>query len=378
MTSNGFNIDLVNPAFLGRIGWRQPTLAGSPVISADNLKSDSGRYWQDFHASATIQKLKDSQEDPLISDSDFNSLLTSMDKSNLMRCLNSVFNRSQLIEHGLLYERVANALITTIPNQGNFCGYRIKVAKGDYAIQLQNLSLYFDGAATFNIYLFNDLKKAPLQTKSVTTVANDQVITPLNWTLNYNSDTNKGGLFYIGYFQDDLGSVHAMDEQLNIWDRSKVFGAYPFQSPKIGLDFNRVNPSVIFRTYGLNLEVSSYLDFTHKIIQNAQMFDEVRGLSMAISVLEVIKNSSRTNSTERQANDRLGNTTIEQDLNLAFPTQDRPFIAGLKAQVTRELKRLNDNFFPLAKAMSVDISGGSRNEYIFNDISNLPARESVR
>lgn len=383
MLTNGFDTDKVKSAMAGRLGWMQPTQAGSPVINTANLGATSGRFYNDgsFHAACTIDRLKSSQEDAAITDANLNALLTTLDQSVAMRVINAVFNRPQLVEHTLVYERVSNVRNIPVPNSGNFCGYRIKVGKGDWAIQLNSISLFFDSVATFNIYLFNDLKLAPLKTQSVTTEANSQTVVDLGWVLNYIS-TNKGGLFYIGYFQDDLvaTSTHAIDEQLNMWAASKVFGAYPFQAPKKAgvLDFNRINPSVVFRTYGLNLEVTSYRDYTQTIIQNPHLFDNARGLGMAIGVLETIKYSTRSNAVERQSKDAIGTTELNYDLNLAFPNDDRPFIAGLKAQLMQELNRISQSFFPKAKAMSVGIGGDYDREafaYDTFDIKNLPPRE---
>lgn len=363
-------------AFQGRLGWQQPTIAGAPVIDEANLESSSMRYFDDFHAAVKANRLADVLDDKDMTDEEFNTLLQTMDKTVIMRCLNAVFNRPQLIEHSLLYERSSNLRNVVIPNQGNFCGYRIKVSEGNYAVQLNTIALFFDTAATFNVYLFNDLTKAPLQTKSVTTVANSQVTIQLDWVLNYIS-TNKGGLFYIGYFQDDLGSAHAVDEQLNQWQPSKVYGAWPFQSPKTAaLDFNRINPSVVFRTYGMNIEVSAYRDYTQVIIQNAHLFDEARGLMMAVNVIETIKNSIRSNSDQRLNQENMKD--LEYDLNLAFPSEERPFMAGLKAQLISQFKKINENIYPKQEAFSVPIGSMGNNlrwQYDTFDIRNLPPRE---
>lgn len=366
----------------GRLGWLQPTLPGSPAINADNLLSKSGRYYNDgsFHPTCTIERIKSVQENASISDSDFNELLVRLDRAATTRCLNAVFNRPQLVEHTILYERASNVRNVVISNSGNFCGYRIKVSKGDWAAQINSVSLFFDKAATFKLYLFNDLLEAPVAEKEVTSQANSQVVVALDWVINYTSLANSGGLFYLGYFQDDLGSAHALDEQLNIWATTKVFGAYPFQSPKKSgaLDFNRTNPSVVFRTYGLNLVVSSYRDYTRSIVQNAHLFDNARGLLMAIRVMEEIKYSTRTNATERQSKEAIDQADLNLDLNLAMPTENLPFVAGLKAQLTQELARITRNFFPKSQASSVSIGSGydaGLTTYDTFDLKHLPPRE---
>ena len=155
--TNGFNLGKVLTAMQGRLGWEQPTLAGMPVISGQNQTATSGRTYEEFHPSATIQKLYTAQEDNAITDGEFNALLQKKDRTTILRCLNAIFNRPQKIEHGLVYERQSNVRNIPVPNQGNFCGYRVKASNGNYAVMINTVALFFDGVATFNLYLFNDL-----------------------------------------------------------------------------------------------------------------------------------------------------------------------------------------------------------------------------
>lgn len=383
--TNGFELDKVLATFQGRLGWSQPTVDGVPTLSSDNLVATSGRFYEDFHEGVRLRLLMTAQEDRNIDAAGFNALLQKWDKAAIMRCLNAVFCRPALIEHLLNYERVSNLREIVIPNEGNFCGYRIKVAAGNYAVMINSVGLMFDGVATFNLYLYNDLVRAPLKTLSITTQAFTQVVIPTDWLMHYIGDTtHKGGLFYVGYFQNDLPpGVHALDEQLNLWAASKVFGAWPFQSGQVTgqLDFNRVNPSVVFRSYGLSMELSSYKDYTETIIRNATLFDEVRGLTMAIKVLEQIRWSYRTNADQRNALEaQMGDMakSINQDVNVADPSDEQPFVAGLKLQAKRALQQLYCTFFPKQKALSVEVGPAYDREafaYDTFDIMNLPPRE---
>jgi len=376
--SNGFNLLKVFAAFTDRLGWRQPTLSTfKPVLSADNLASASHRTYESFHAMSRLPPLLAAQPDPNISSDDFNSMLQYMEQDCITRCLNAVFCEPQMVEHDLIYSRISNIRQVVIPNTGNFAGYRIKVSDGDYACLLNKVAFFFDGVVSFNLYLFNDLTLLPLVTIPVTTMANSQTVVDLSLLINYISD-NKGGLFYLGYFQDDLGDVHALDEQLNMWDDSKLYGAYPFQSPRVAgqLDFNRINPSVVFRSYGMSVEVSTYNDFTQRIIENASMFDEARGLLMAVMVIEEIRYSQRTNAQERIAAEVSKN--LQMDVNLAAPGMQQPYVAGLNYRLEREFKRLYKTFFPAREPASVGIGADYDREafaYDTFDIKNLPPRE---
>jgi hypothetical protein len=385
MISNGFNINDLFPVFQQRLGWLPSGVEGMPEISEANQLSYSGRYYNDdsFHPSVSIQNIYEICQDVLnASETEFNDLLDRMDKSVIMRTVNAIFNRPALIEHKTIYTRTYNVLNVQIPNGGNFVGYRFNIAKGNYAVMFNAISLYFNGDATFNLYMFNDLVKEPLKVKRVTAIANSQTRVQLDWVVNYINLHNLGGVIFIGYFQNEIEDqgVNALDEQLNLWECPKAFGAYPFQAAQLGdlsnPDFYRVNPSIVYRTYGLNMEVSSYRDYTQTIMQNAHLFDEVRGLCMAITVISIIKNSGRTNSTQRIADVNLNDLKI--DMDLAFPTQDLPFVAGLKAQLARALKQLNDNFWPKAVPLSVTIGGNTGiADYLGMNINDLPPRETI-
>jgi hypothetical protein len=351
--SNAINTDRVLAAMRGRLGWRQPTRGGVPTLTTANTTATSGRYYgEGFHEAAGISRLYEVQEDKEISESEFNTLLQQWDDEVIMRCINAVFNRPQLIDNCLIYERgyPENRAIP-LTNTGRFVGYQITVAPGDYSAYALSASLYFDEAATFNLYLFNDMKASPLQTKSVTTVANDQTLVTLDWQITNLSASNKGGTFYIGYFQDDISPAKALDDTYQCATDTKIFGAVAIEATQTGAaDFDRTQPVQTQHSYGLNLQIASCRDYTETIVRNAHLFDEVRGLVMALRVLGTAVNSLRSNNTEMKTADQVGQ--LLADMNTAFPTQEMPYVAGLKSQITRELKRINANFFPKATLTS--------------------------
>lgn len=372
MITNCYDIDTVLPILQGRLGWMQPTLSGSPVLTTQNKAATISRYYNgSFHSSTTIKSLHETQEDNSISDANFNAYLQTLDKSIISKCLNLVFNKTQLLEHSLVYERVANVRNVVIANGGNFVGYRIKVGQGSYAMQIDSVGLLFDGVATFNMYLFNDLKKAPVFTKSVTTAANDQTEIDLGWVVNYVSTKNKGGLFYLGYFQNEVvasnANCHAIDEQLTLWATSRTWGAYPFQAAQTDTtDFNRLYPSIVYRSYGMNPEISAYRDYTEVIIKNPHLFDEARGLAMSMICLEQAKSANRMNATERTQD-----VFANYELNLAFPTKDFPFNPGLKSRFMKEIARINENIYPKPEAQSATIKPGFDDMAFAYDTFNL-------
>lgn len=382
MVTNGFNLDRLMPAMATRLGWLQTSTAGIPALSVVNMQSASGRYYNDFHESCTLKNIYDLQEDSTQNNADeFNAVLQNYNRKVLLRTVNAIFNKPPLIEHKLCYNRNYNLLPVAIPNNGKFVGYRVVVAPGNYAVVFNAISLFFNGVGTFNIYLFDDLVKAPLRTKSVTTEATSQTKVQLNWTVNYNAGTN-GGVFFIGYFQNDTNTagIQALDEQLTLWNKSIVFGGTPFEANSIGeTDFDRRNPNVNFYSYGLNLEISSYRDYTQVLIENAHLFDEPRGLTMGITVIEAMKNSTRTNTTQVQMQAIL--QRFEYDLNGSIPDgQGSPYVAGLRKQLQRALESINSVFVKKQEAISVTIiDAGTERDSAYQgiDLQNLPPREAL-
>lgn len=381
--SNGFNLARIYPAFIGRMGFSQPTIAGAPVLDVRNTTNTSGRYWTEGHELVTVMNIYNTQEDREITDQAFNDYLQKVDQAALMRCLNAVFDMSAFIEHRLCYLRRAYQQNVLIPKTANgaFCGYRILIAPGDYAVVFNAISLFFNGVATFNIYLFNDLLAPPVKYKSVTTTANSQNKVQLDWVISYIREVNNGGIWYIGYFDSDLpAGVQAIDEQLNLWENSIVWSGTPFTSAKTApLDFDRRYVGTVFYSYGLNAEMTSYRDYTQTLVQNAHLFDEVRILTYAIMALGIIKGSIRTNDQQNILQGKKDELTV--DLNLAFPTRDYPFVAGLKQQLARALTSISDSFKRKPVAGSFPIAGGNNlnplDYYEGFDINNLPARQTL-
>ena len=383
--TNGFDMARIFPALDGRIGFTQPTKAGSPALDSRTLSASSGRLWTEGHGMVTVNKIFNAQEDENITNDAFNQYLVDLDHRVTSRCLNGVFSTlPTYIEHHLCYLRrnyQQNVLIP-VTSGGAFCGYRIQIAEGDFAVVFNAISLFFSGAATFNLYLFNDLILAPVKTLSVTTVANSQTKVQLDWAINYIQQNNNGGIWYIGYFDSDLpAGVQAIDEQLNLWENSIVWNGTPFTSAKTGaLNFNRRYVGTTFYSYGLNVEMSSYRDYTQVIVQNPQLFDEMRILSYAITVLDIIKNSLRTGGEMRV----LQPLITKADTDLAFPTQDFPFVAGLKQQLTRAIKNVADGFKPKIEMKSFPVvcnssqgGDGIYDQYQGFDVNNLPTRQTL-
>ena len=82
---------------LQRIGWRQEI--GSPVtVSAANLTTDSGRFFQDEHTAVSLTNIKDAQPIVGISDANFNTYLAQLQEQVIYQVLSDVFNKKDIIQ----------------------------------------------------------------------------------------------------------------------------------------------------------------------------------------------------------------------------------------------------------------------------------------
>jgi len=341
--SNGFDEVLVLAAASSRIGFRNG-VGDYNIVDTSNQTSDSGRYYQDFHKAVTLANLKQTQENAEVTDADFNVFLANERKAVVNAAINGVFSKPmELDKPRMLFDRMPSTEYRTEANSRKFVGYKIRIAKGFYAARINTATFFFNGVATFNLYLFQDGKIAPIKTKSVTTVANEVTVVDLSdWTVRAVTTSQ----FYVGYFQEDLGSIEALDVPKENEQCFKIIGYESISAAPAGsTNFDRTLLSYSANTYGLNLEISTYHDYTNELVKNIHLFDNLFGLQMAIKVIEQIQYNNRTNKDER---DSLANAQMmDRDLNMssqAFP--ETPFTAGLKEQYNRELARVYRTFFP--------------------------------
>lgn len=343
LNSNGFT--LTNETFQTS---QKLTLQFKPSVAV-SPGTTAGRFYEQFHPLCTLDNFLAAQPNTAftgINDPNFLTLLSDLEQGVIMQLLNGVFNEPQLIESTLMFDRQLRNDIPYTP-AGKFCGYRFYIAPGEFAAQISRASFIFNGVATFNLYLFQDMQTEPLFTQSITTVSGQEVLVDLDdWIIHYTQPSSQGGVFYLGYFQNDLpDNVLALDQFINRWNESLAFGYTAFETPSVSAtDFIRIQVPYTYRTYGMNLEIQTYKDFTNRVVKNASLFDEAIGLMMAVIVLGYEAYSTRTNLTERITGPMADRIYAEIN-NAGYNTENNPFIAGLKKQVERETKRINDNFF---------------------------------
>ena len=344
--TNGFNHSAVVAALKDRIGFRQPLGTGVPTLSSAVTTTRSGRYFQDFHALVTVENIKATMPQVSASDADLITYLGQIRSAAILRSLNGVFTAPQVVDQPM-WAFTRDGEQTLENSTGKFCGYEIYVADSpDAAVQIEAVRLMLDSAATFNLYVFEDGKTAPIWTEEVTTEAGSVTeITVSGLVLNR-------GTYWIGYFQNDLGGAKAYREEVAGLTEGILYAAGPMVADATGpTSFERDEISYVSPTYGINVELSSFRDYTHAVKKKAAMFDELIGLNLAYSVLEQVIYAVRSNVNERILKDQLAQVGIQMDLNGAAPISDSPQITGLRQRIDRELRRVKESFYPNPKSV---------------------------
>jgi hypothetical protein len=300
----------------------------------------------------SVENIYDSQNDPDISEEEFNDKLRQLRKSIILSCLTSVFDDPQYIESGLLFRKIESTQKNPIANKGNFVGVRLQVSEGGYGVTLKNAILLLNGVRTFNLYLFHSLTNGTdtigdvvtdvpyIKKWEVTSKANSQTVVPLNYELAYSNDIVKGGVWFLGYFQDDLDTVKALDYN-PVPNCYNIVGGIAFESKASNGDFDREIYGKSAGMYGLNVEIASYVDHTEQIVNSAHLFDNLQGLMMAAKVIEMVYNSTRSNANQRLNKENI--SMLYSELN-AVTTADRPFVQGLKRNIVQEIEKIQEAF----------------------------------
>jgi len=313
--------DKIQTALFGGVGFRQPTLTGYNIVDATNIASSSGLFFGDSSELVTIKNIKDCQEDLSINNENFNLLLANMQKSVILDVCNKIIaGQSDFIDSLNLYPYEKSFDATLIPSN-KFVGFTIIPQRKDIACSIPWVELCFDSDKTFNIYLYNSNKpNTPIQTKEVTTVAGESVIIDLGWIIADDA-SYKGGVFRLGYFEEDLDGTKAYKKDYE-FSNFKVNSPYFFVEPTYlnhsGSLIDIESELSSTDTFGLNIGMDVYTDYTELLIRNKHLLFPAIQLQMHERVLNLIKYSSRQNGQERIAKENIdfelfGNSKLQID-----------------------------------------------------------------
>ena len=342
--SNGFNPTLVLQTLNQEVLWPSQGI------------SQSGRYYQPVSHpvldETILKELCNVSAYP-----DYPTFLQQLNNSVVLDCVNSVYNKPTLIDpSALLFARSDIMLVTQpVQNINQFVGIKMQISAGAYGIKVAKLMLFFTEDVTFTMYRYNDFDLPPLYEIQVTAKAYQQVTIPLqnNVYLNYlTPDDNMGGIVYFGYYQADLGTAQAIYYPCYVNQFHPVV-AWAFSAPVVvdqlgQRNFNRAVVGANNLTYGLNLEIATYVDDTENIVQNPSLWDNLFILKMACKVIELCKLSYKTNAVQRAVQGLGGIDELYTQLNgRAYDRNSgTPKIVGLYEKVNDAIETVKQGFEP--------------------------------
>ena len=334
--------DVINGIAAGVVGWRQPTSSGSPVVTAANIASSSGLYYQDGSYLCTVDNIKAAVDDEAISDANLNVYLTDMSKSGLNKVCHSIFTSDDFLGGGLLLKH-ENKFSETIDNDTDFVGFEIDLSKrNDLSVIINNILLEFNAADSVKVLLLNSQVNAAIKTSTITTVANSQKDTSVRWALN---DLSYGGKFYIGYLRSAL-TGKAIKRNYELASLQTTFQGVDIRPVKVaGWDaetmFDPEDVTYETDTWGMNFNISVYRDFTEIVKANINRFAEALQLQVCAQAIDLISNSTRSNMAERMSK---ANAVLELNGNRFNPNY--PEHTGIRSRLAREVRRLKDTYAP--------------------------------
>ncbi|MFW6326736.1 MAG: hypothetical protein ACOC2F_00330 [Bacteroidota bacterium] len=332
--------DKVKTSLVDLIGWRNETVTGLPAIDNDNAKSNSGMYFQDFSGLVTVENIFNCQQDPNISDENFNTYLTNLVKAATIKVLTAIFNNEDFVENKVLYPFESDWK-TTIPNNDSFVGFGIQLPKRkDLSWVINSVFTSFDGDDSVKLLLFHSSKKAPIEDETISVEENNETETKLNWNLN--QFDYSGGSYYIGYLQSEI-TAKAVDRdwnKANVQSCFKTLRMHPISYPNWTTEtlFDVEELDNESETFGLNFDITAYKDYTNIVERNKLRFVNAIGYQVAGDVLDLILKSVRTNRIERITE---GQVLFEME-GLISP--DLPRTMGITQKLGAEIKELKKTF----------------------------------
>jgi len=269
--------------------------------------------------------------------------------------LNAVYCAPQMLDKAkLVFYRENQPLpyqLVTAYTPEQFVGLQIYCGKGDKTVKLNSLQLFFTEAVDFNLYLYNDFFLDPVMTIPVHAEKWNQTIIDLGEKIiltNLVPSAYKGGRWYLGYWQGDLGAAEAIYYPVNysLFHNVNViaFSAPQWIDPNGNKNFQRNNIGANNLMYGMNLELSTFVDGTNNIVQANHLYDELIGLLMTVRNIKNYIFNYRSNGPQRNITGIPELGKLYAELNGFKADEEIPYVLGLKDMVNREIKRVKQSF----------------------------------
>jgi len=361
-----FNPTTIQNCMTSLIGWRNDANTSVPQITNTALlTSNSGLYYNDFHPLLLIENIANT----LPEDKTIDNYLTEKVNSGINKALTKVvlekkLNESTktLLNSSKLFDGIGRFQDTVISN-GRFVGVELEIFPSYGAkVIIDKIGLQFTQTQTnLPIYIFHTSQINPIKTVTATTTK----ASSLEWLtlsesidLSYLSDTyDSGGMFYIGYFQDNI-SGQAIKKDFNFIDgpcNTCRGGANAMKVWNERLNFVRIVPVEVANgslngtqmfdytkrkynatnNFGLNFGVTVQCDISQYLCEQKLILTDLIGKQIAVDILNDMKHSTRLN--------RIAN--VSQNMIIRDLEGDREtFEPGLAKRLSDSVKAVDFDF----------------------------------
>tara|TARA_R110000796_G_scaffold30744_3_gene81906 strand:- start:843 stop:1982 length:1140 start_codon:yes stop_codon:yes gene_type:complete len=355
-----FKANLVIPEYRSLLGWRQHHETDEINLPANLTETQTGEYYQQKHPALKLETI----QSLIPSNMDLDAYLEKTVQDSTVEIFNDLLQYRQLNQYGkTLLDRSTllnrhGWLGDVITNQNRFVGFQVRVkALEGLQVLINNIGIQFSGSESFKLYLFHTNKKLPLKELDVVTDGNGA----WKWTQSdfelssFSGVEYQGGVFIIGYYQEDLQSNAINYSNFN-WDKGecsscnnkyaaswtkirKHFFVYPIYVAQGNFtkgemfDLNSAN-YVNDQSWGLNLQFTVLCDLTNFFIQNKFVFKNLLALKVTTKILGDMKFSNEINNIEENVKNM-----IIRDLEGDIDTK----LTNLPTQYSRELKSVSFN-----------------------------------
>lgn len=361
-----FNPTTIQNCMTSLLGWRNDANPDVPQITDPNLlQTDSGLIYNDFHPLLTIENITNTiPEDKTINDYLNEKVNSGINKAMTKVVLEKKLNESTktLLNSSKLFDGIGRFQDTVISN-GRFVGVELEIFPTYGAkVIIDKIGLQFTQTQTnLPIYIFHTSQIDPIQTITAsTTKSNSLEWLTLSQTidLSYLSDNyDSGGMFYIGYFQDDI-SGQAIKKEFNFLQgpcNTCRGGSNAMKVWNERLNFVRIVPVEVSNSdlngtqmfdytkrkynatnnFGLNFGVTVQCDISQYLCEQKLVLTDLIGKQVAVDILNDMKHSTRLN---RLAN--VSQNMIIRDLD----GDQETFEPGLSKRLSDSVKAVDFDF----------------------------------
>lgn len=321
-----FNSSIVVPQYKNLLGWKEHH-SNAITIPVSLTNSVTGEYFQQKHPALRLDYI----QTVLPSDYPLEKYLEDVVVDSTNEIFNDLIQYRQLKEYGKTLLENKTLLNRygfgkdKIINQNRFVGLQIRMMSVEaLSMIIKSIGLQFDDASSFKMYLFHSSKTQPVKEIDVTTTsgngwdwqASEVVLTGMK-EVDYN-----GGVFVLGYYQEDLSSAMAINNTNFDWDKgecgscnspyasiwksiAKYYHIYPIYVPSgsfVKGEMFDLNDAFYInnKSWGMNLRLSTVCDLTDFFIENRFAFKNLLALKVVHKVLKMMQFSTEINSLEEE------------------------------------------------------------------------------